>query len=281
MSGLARTIVSRAATRVAETSMQGGMNPQHRVRLVLEPGHFAEHDPFLLLAEDWFVRGTFGDHPHRGFETVTFVLEGEVEHRDNHGGHGVLRPGDAQWMTAGRGVVHSEEAGKDGAHTLQLWINLPSSLKMTAPRYQDLRGSAMPVRTEDGALLRVFSGSSGGVEADTRNHVPITMVELELDPGAAVVQDLPARANAFLYVIAGSGRFGTGASRARAAQVVWFDPLENDGLSEIAIAAEERMHAILWAGVPLQEPVAARGPFVMNTMDEIRQAHLDYQSGRF
>ena len=280
MNGVDRS-VNRAVSRVAETSMHDGMNPQHRVRVVLEPDRFREHDPFLMLAEDWFVRGTFGDHPHRGFETITFVLEGEVEHRDNHGGHGILHPGDAQWMTAGRGVVHSEEAGKDGAHTLQLWVNLPSSLKMSEPRYQDLRGSAMPVRTEDGALLRVFSGSSGGVAADTRNLVPITMIEMELEHGAAVVQDLPARANAFIYVIQGSGRFGTREELARAGQVVWFDPVDSDAVSEIAIAAEERTHAILWAGIPIREPVVARGPFVMNTMDEIRQAYLDFQSGRF
>ncbi|HEV7765443.1 MAG TPA: pirin family protein [Thermoanaerobaculia bacterium] len=269
--------MERSVRRIAETTVHPGMNPQHRVRMVLEPGNWAEHDPFLMLAEDWFVPGTFGDHPHRGFETVTFVLEGEIEHRDNHGGRGVLRPGDAQWMTAGRGVVHSEEAGRDGAHSLQLWLNLPRALKMSEPRYQDLRGAEMPVRTVDGAQLRVFSGMSADVKGPALNHVPVTMVEMRLDAGATVRQELPPRYNAFLYVIEGSGKFGKERTPAHAAQVVWFNAEEGD----VVIEAETPMRAILYAGAPLKEPVASRGPFVMNTMGEVMQAFTDYQSGKF
>jgi redox-sensitive bicupin YhaK (pirin superfamily) len=253
------------------------MNPQHRVRMVLEPGPWQENDPFLMLAEDWFVPGTFGDHPHRGFETVTFVLEGEIEHRDNHGGHGVLRAGDAQWMTAGRGVVHSEEAGRDGAHSLQLWLNLPRTLKMTEPRYQDLRGAEMPVRESEGARLRVFSGASAEVMGPALNHVPVTMVEMQLNAGAIARQELPAPYNAFLYVIEGNGRFGRERKPARAGQVVWFHIEEGD----VVVEAESAMHAILYGGPQLREPVASQGPFVMNTIGELRQAFLDYQMGKF
>jgi redox-sensitive bicupin YhaK (pirin superfamily) len=273
--------IVRAVRRVASPEVQGGMNATHRVRLLLEPENWAEYDPFLLLAEDWFVAGTFGDHPHRGFETVTFVLEGSVEHRDNHGGHGVLQPGDAQWMTAGRGVVHSEEAGPQGAHTLQLWINLPARLKMVEPRYLDLRGAEMSLREERGARVRVFSGRSGGVSASTDTSTPITMAELELDAGATITQELPASYNAFLYVIAGDGRFGSQRTAASAGQVVWFDRAETDAESTIAIEAGANLRAILWGGEPLREPVAARGPFVMNTRTELVQAFQDFQSGRF
>lgn len=113
--------------------------PHIRQAFVLEPGHWEEFDPFLLLAEDWFQRGTFDSHPHRGIETVTIVLEGHLEHRDNHGGHGLLGPGDVQWMTAGRGVIHAEEpVAGETVHSLQLWVNLPRARKMTEPRYQDL-----------------------------------------------------------------------------------------------------------------------------------------------
>ncbi len=273
---------SRNTTRVVDTHIRGGMNPSHRVREVLAHGRFEEHDPFLMLAEDWFVRGTFGDHPHRGFETVTFILEGSVEHRDNHGGRGVLHPGDAQWMTAGRGVIHSEEAGPDGAHSLQLWINLPSKLKMIEPRYQDLRGANMPVRRENGAQLRVFSGSSGDVTASTLNHTPITMVEMRVDAGAPVTQDVPSSYNAFIYVISGEGRFGANETAARAGQVVWFSPIADDQTAtSIAIRAESDLHAILWGGRPLRERVVAQGPFVMNTYEEIHQAIVDFQTGRF
>jgi redox-sensitive bicupin YhaK (pirin superfamily) len=271
------SIMERSVRRVAETSVHPGMNPQHRVRMVLEPGNWSEYDPFLMLAEDWFVPGTFGDHPHRGFETVTFVLEGEIEHRDNHGGKGVLQPGDAQWMTAGRGVVHTEEAGRDGAHSLQLWLNLPSALKMSEPRYQDLRGAQMPVRNVEGGALRVFSGASGDVQGPALNHVPVTMIEMRLEAGAVVRQELPPEYNAFVYVIEGEGVFGRDRTEAHAEQVVWFTPERG----EVAIEAKTAMHAVLFAGEPLREPVAARGPFVMNTMGEIMQAYADFQSGKF
>jgi redox-sensitive bicupin YhaK (pirin superfamily) len=269
--------MERSVRRIAETTVHPGMNPQHRVRMVLEPGNWKEYDPFLMLAEDWFVPGTFGAHPHRGFETVTFVLEGEIEHRDNKGGHGVLQVGDAQWMTAGRGVVHSEEAGRDGAHSLQLWLNLPRTLKMTEPRYQDLRGTEMPVRQVDGARLRVFSGTSGDVAGPAQNHVPVTMVEMRIDAGATARQELPPTYNAFLYVIEGSGRFGKERTPAQAGQVVWF----NAEPGEVVVEAGTAMHAILYAGEPVREPVASRGPFVMNTMGEVMQAYADFQSGRF
>lgn len=225
--------------------------------------------------------GTFGDHPHRGIETVTFVLEGELQHADNKGGKGVLGPGDAQWMTAGQGIIHREEPHGPRVHTLQLWINLPATKKMTEPRYQDLRHADMPVREEPGARLRVFSGVSGGVAAKTKNHVPITMIDIRLEAGASVVQDIPARHQAFLYVIEGSGRFGRDATPAREAQVVWFSRVETDAPSEIALQAGEGLRAVFWAGPPIREPVAARGPFVMNTDAEIRQAFTDYREGRF
>jgi redox-sensitive bicupin YhaK (pirin superfamily) len=267
----------RKVRSIDETHVHAGMNAVHRVRQVLEPGQWREHDPFLMLAEDWFVPGTFGDHPHRGFETVTYVIDGAVEHRDNHGGHGVLRPGDAQWMTAGRGVVHSEEAGAGGAHSLQLWVNLPSKLKMSEPRYQDLRGDEVPVRVEPGAMLRVYSGKSGGFTAPTRNLLAVTMVELRLDAGAEVRQELPDGDNCFVYLLEGAARFGDDERPARAGQVVWFERDRGDAV----IRADETTRAFLWSGPPIGEPVAQHGPFVMNTREELLQAFHDFQSGKF
>ena len=173
-------------------------SPIHRSGPVLEPGKWEEYDPFLLLMEDIFERGTFEEHPHRGIETVTYVISGELEHYDSNAGHGRLGPGDVQWMTAGRGVIHKEDpAPGSTVHSLQLWINLPSTHKMTEPRYQNLRAEEVPVREEDGATLRVFSGSSQGVQAPTRNIVPVTMVEMIVEPGCTVSQDLPATTTAF------------------------------------------------------------------------------------
>lgn len=257
-------------------------SPTHKAGLILEPGHWEAFDPFLLMAEDWFERGTFGQHPHRGIETVTYVIDGRLEHYDNHGGRSELLPGDVQWMTAGRGVIHSEEPARgETVHTLQLWVNLPSQKKMAEPRYQNLRGADMPIRQEEGATIRIFSGSSKGITAETKNHVPVTMVELTLDAGAIVSLDLPGDYNGFIYVLNGRGFFGHSQKEAGQSQVVWLG-LEAAGQdSELIVRATEPLKAILYAGKPLREPVVARGPFVMNTEEQIRQAYLDYQAGKF
>jgi hypothetical protein len=275
------TVRHRVTTSVIAEPIQPGAAPGHRTRHVFHPDHWIEYDPFLLLAEDWFAPGTFGDHPHRGFETVTFVIDGELEHRDNHGGRGVLGLGDAQWMTAGRGIIHAEEPRGTTVHTLQLWLNLPAADKLIAPRYQDLRGVDMPVKRDNGTTRRVFAGALGALRAPTETHVPVTMVELRMEPGASAVMDLPARDTAFIYVIDGLGRFGGDERVGGAGQAVWFARSDSDGLSAVAVLAQEPFHAILWSGPPLGEPVVARGPFVMNTTRQIQDAYADYRAGRF
>ncbi|MCL6454703.1 MAG: pirin family protein [Alicyclobacillus sp.] len=294
--------VRRSIQRVwtVERQQQG---PGHQVGLVLEPGRWAEYDPFLLLAEDWFEQGTFDVHPHRGQETVTYVIDGVLNHYDSKAGEGQLGPGDVQWMTAGRGVVHKEDPAPGvRVHSLQLWVNLPRASKFTEPRYQNLRGADMPVRREPGAEIRVFSGSSGGVQAPTKNHVPVTMVEINLQAGATVLQDLPGDFNGFVYVLAGRGRFGVHQVEAEAGQALLLGPgmetepsataephlrIEsgNDDVahaeSVIEVTALTPLRALLYAGRPLHEPVVQYGPFVMNTRAEILQAFEDYQNGRF
>lgn len=257
-------------------------NPKHTVGLVLEPGHWDEYDPFLLLAEDWFEQGTFDNHPHRGIETVTYVLEGKLNHFDNESGSGQLQPGDVQWMTAGHGVIHKEdpEAGET-VHSLQLWVNLPADQKMTAPRYQNLEASTMPVRNEDGCQVRVFSGSSAGVVAPTKNHVPVTMVEMNLEPGGTITQDLPADYNGFFYVLEGNGTFGANEMAGGPSQVLWLDSAEGSNESEVVVRATDSLRVLLYAGKPVREPVVQYGPFVMNTKEEIQQAIRDYQEGKF
>lgn len=277
------TSVSRGIARVDELIPMPGDEQVLRRNVVLRPGNWADYDPFLMLSEDWFqVPGGFQPHPHRGFETATLVLEGAVAHHDSRGGEGLLRPGDVQWMTAGRGIIHSElPHGETVVHSLQLWLNLPASLKMTEPNYQDLPGAEMPLREEPGARLRVFAGQSGNVRADTRTLVPTTMVEIKLDAGAAVIQELPASYNGFLYIMKGEGRFGHDETRGRAGQVLWLSRVDDPAKqSEIRLAAETPLHAVLWAGKPIGEQVFAYGPFVMNTEAEIIQAFADYRAGR-
>lgn len=272
----------RGIARVWNVSARPAGGSHIRVGQVLEPGHWKEFDPFLFMAEDWFQQGTFDFHPHRGIETVTFVIEGKLKHEDNHGGYGVLEPGDVQWMTAGRGIIHSEDPlPGETVHSLQLWVNLPQARKMTEPRYQDLRSAEVPVRHEERAFVRVFSGSSGDVTAKTLNYVPVTYVELVLEAGATVTQDLPGGYNGFIYVLEGTGYFGVDETRGEQSQVLWLGSADGATDSEITIRADKPLRAILAAGQPLGEPVVAYGPFVMNSEEEIRQAFQDYHAGKF
>lgn len=269
----------RTVRRLDRPEPQRGMNHLHRIRPLLPMGQGGDRsltDPFLGLMEDWFPRGVFDRHPHRGIETVTYVLEGELEHYDNHGNSGIVRPGEAQWMTAGRGVIHNEIPAEGvTVHSLQLWVNLPAAQKMTAPRYQDLTADTVPVRREPGVAVRVFSGASGGVRAPTLNHAPVTMLELRLERGATFVQELPAGDNAFVVVLAGAGRV---AGRAvTAGDVAFLDRVE----AASTVQFNDGLRALLFSGQPLNEPVVAYGPFVMNTMEQIREAFADYQAGRF
>jgi redox-sensitive bicupin YhaK (pirin superfamily) len=255
----------------------------HSNSLILEPGHWEEYDPFLILAEDWFERGSFDVHPHRGIETVTYVMEGKLEHYDNKSKEkDELLAGDAQWMTAGRGVIHKEDpAVGERVHSLQLWINLPSYEKMTEPRYQNLRSGNMPIRKEEGASIVIFSGSSDGVQANTKNVVPITMVEMTLEPGIKVKQDLPGSYNGFFFVLEGEGTFGREETKGEERQALWLGAAEPGQPSEISVTAITRLRVLLYAGEPVGEPIVARGPFVMNTDEQIRQAYQDYRDGKF
>ncbi len=273
---------SRSISRTWEVQIQPGNGPHLKLGPVLEPGRWAEFDPFLLMMEDWFQQGTFDYHPHRGIETVTFVLEGKLKHRDNHGGQGILGPGDVQWMTAGSGVIHSEDPlPGETVHSLQLWVNLPAKDKMISPRYQDLLAAKMPVREEPGVRVRVFSGSSGGVSAPARNVVPVTYLEILMEAGAVFNQELPGSYNGFIYVLEGKGRFGADETPGEERKVLWLGPAGEAGPGGIAIRADTPLRVLLAAGEPLREPVYAYGPFVMNTKEQVVQAFQDYQSGKF
>ena len=246
-------------------------------------------DPFLLLDRMGPVSPGPGeakgapDHPHRGFETVTYILEGAVEHGDSQGNHGRIGPGDVQWMTAGSGVIHSEmpsqEIRRDGGrmHGFQLWVNLPRRDKMMKPRYQEVHAADIPSATSaDGKVtVTVIAGESLGKRAAIDTRTPIIYLRVRLEPEAHFAQPIPATYNAFAFVIDGEATFGD--RLARENDMVRFD---QDG-DEVAMASDNGADLLLIAGVPLGEPVARYGPFVMNTPGEIRQAMLDYQSGRF
>ncbi|HEY5011811.1 MAG TPA: pirin family protein [Acidimicrobiia bacterium] len=254
-------------------------------------------DPFLLLDEMGPTEVAPGeaigapDHPHRGFETVTYMLEGEVEHRDSAGNHGIIGTGDVQWMTAGAGVVHSEMPGtrlqREGgrSHGLQLWVNLPRAAKMTPPRYQDLRAADIPTVERDGVSLKVIAGTALGVVGPANTHVPILYVHARIDEGATLDLEVPSDEHAFAYVLSGSGEFGRDARVAGRAQLVRFGPGAPGAAGGAADGVRIRggvggLEVVVLAGRPLREPVVRYGPFVMNTKAEIVTAFDDYRSGR-
>jgi len=248
-------------------------------------------DPFLLLDEmgpvDYGPGEAVGapDHPHRGFETVTYMLEGEFKHEDSAGNRVNIASGDAQWMTAGDGVIHSELPAdwirqKGGrVHGFQLWVNLPARDKRVPPRYQDVRAAEMPTWTSaDGrARVKVIAGNALGVHARAETRTPITYLDVALDKDAEVALDVPADQNACVYVYGGALVIGTLKRAARDGDMALLTNAESMTLR----ATEPATRALVIAGVPLREPVARYGPFVMNTREEIVEAFDDFQSGRF
>jgi quercetin 2,3-dioxygenase len=279
------TCVNRVHSRDIQkvwTVQERKISAVHRAGAVLEPGHWGDYDPFLLLMEDKFEKGAFDTHPHRGMETITYVIDGTINHYDSVTGEGgKLQSGDFQFMTAGRGVVHNESPGEgESVHLLQLWVNLPQKYKMAEPRYQNIHKEDAPVRHEEGALIRVYSGSSGIVLSNTHNYVPVTFVEMVIENSASISQDLPGSYNGFIYVLEGSGSFGEDHVQAKKGQALWLGTADSE-LSLIKVTATEKLRIILFAGEPLKETVVARGPFVMNTEEEIAQAYADYRNGKF
>ena len=276
-------LVARDVARIDNPPFGPGNVAGHLARRLIDGKDVEATDPFILMAEDFMPRDAFGRHPHRGIETVTLVLDGALEHFDSAGHRSLLEAGDAQWMTAGRGVTHEENAVAGSvAHTLQLWVNLSARDKMTAPRYQELRGKSLPVRREVGVKIRVLSGQSGDVAAPTLNHVPVTALDVRIDPGASFHQTLDPDSNAFVLVLDGDARIGTHRTPVRTGEIAWLTRADGDESSEVTVTAEARStRVLLFAARPLREPVVFGGPFVMNTPAEIQQAFADYQEGRF
>jgi redox-sensitive bicupin YhaK (pirin superfamily) len=257
------------------------------VRRPFPSAGFHHADPFLLLDEmgpvEYGPSEAIGapDHPHRGFETVTYVLEGEMEHEDSAGHRGRLGAGDVQWMTAGRGIVHSEMPSRvmrqrgGRMHGFQIWVNLPARDKLTAPRYQEIPRAAIPeATTPDGcAVVHVIAGEALGAKAVIETRTPIGYLHWIFSPGASLDVPVPADHAAYVYVFEGAVRIA--GREVKDGQLA----ILGDG-NRVQLEASERAQALLLTGIPLCEPVVQYGPFVMNTEKEIVQAIEDYQAGR-
>jgi redox-sensitive bicupin YhaK (pirin superfamily) len=262
-----------------------------KLRRVIGQPQLPDLDPFLMLdefgtdkAED-YIAG-FPDHPHRGFETVTYMLDGRMRHRDNHGNEGVLVPGSVQWMTAGRGLVHSEmpEQQEGRMRGFQLWLNLPARDKMTAPKYQEFGPDRIPTASPArGVTAKVIAGKVDGISGPIfQPATDPTYIDLAIEPGAEYRHALPKDYAAFLYVFEGSLSVGNESKPVRTHELAVLGEGAEIRLKGVSAGADGKTaRAILVAGRPLKEPVAKYGPFVMNTREELQQAFLDLQSGKF
>jgi redox-sensitive bicupin YhaK (pirin superfamily) len=256
----------------------------------------SEFDPFLLLDEIGptdLIPGKqkgFPDHPHRGFETVTYLLEGKFEHKDSQGHTGIINSGDVQWMTAGSGVIHSElpekEFSKYGGklHGFQLWVNLPKSNKMMKPRYQEIPRSKIPtVTTEDGnVIVKLIAGESLGSKAVVDTITPIMYMHFKLESGSSIVQPIPKEYNVFAYIIKGKGIVERNNNNKiiERGNLVIFDKYGKEVYIKAVEDSKIPLELLLIGGIPIREPIARYGPFVMNTQQEIYEAIEDYRNGQ-
>jgi hypothetical protein len=257
-----------------------------RLTRVIGTQQLPDLDPFLMLDEFGsdkpgdYLAG-FPSHPHRGFETVTYMLDGRMRHKDNHGNEGLLTPGAVQWMTAGRGIVHSEMPEQEHGlmRGFQLWVNLPAKDKMTAPKYQEFSAEKIPqARPIDGVQVKVIAGRVGEVEGPVRQPATDPLyLDIVLQPGTVFEQDIADGHNAFAYVYEGTANVADDTPPAVKGDLLVFG--RNGKVRFAANAASTRL--ILVAGRPLNEPVARYGPFVMNSKEQLMQAFVDYQEGRF
>ena len=255
------------------------------LRRSVSPRASNEHDPFLLFDHFAFnnplegpIRG-FPMHPHRGIETVTYILDGSVSHRDSLGNSGIIGPGDVQWMTSGRGILHEEmpRRGESGnIYGFQLWVNLPAAQKMGQPRYQEVNSSTIPVIEKDGATIRLVAGEVDGISGPVTDIAasPLYM-DVKLAAGSRFSYPIPRAHTILAYVFEGTGEFSN--EVVESVSMVVF----NDDDDEIEVKSESGVRFMLIAGAPFKEPIVPYGPFVMNTTEEIQQTIADLRNGTF
>jgi redox-sensitive bicupin YhaK (pirin superfamily) len=284
------------AVRSVTTAPSGLEGEGFPVRRAFAGVDLTDLDPFIHMDQMGEVEYAPGEpkgtpwHPHRGFETVTYIIDGTFRHQDSNGGGGLITNGDTQWMTAGGGILHIEEPPEELVasgglfHGFQLWVNLPKKLKMTQPRYQDIRAGqvALMASADGGALLRVIAGEIDGHAGPGVTHTPITLVHATVSPDAQVRLPWRKDFNALGYVLAGSGTVGTEKRPVKMGQLAVFGPGEalTFAAAQDSDGPSEGLDILLLGGQPIREPVAAYGPFVMNTRAELVQAFEDFQAGR-
>jgi redox-sensitive bicupin YhaK (pirin superfamily) len=280
------TMTDRGIGRVVTTAppSPGFIGEGHTAVTVVQPNEFVRNDPFIVLMDDRIDlepgREAGGAHPHGGFETVTFVVEGELRDRDE----GTLKTGDVLWMTAGSGVIHNENMVPLGkSRILQLWLTLPHDQRWAAPRFEHITRDASPVRREPGAEARVYSGSSGSARATTHNYVPVTLVDIRLQPGARFEQELPDSYNGFVYVLEGAVSVGEEHTELTAGQVGWLveaQPNASNVSTVRIIGGEHGARLMLYAGERQRVPIMMHGPFVGENRADLMRLSRQYLDGK-
>jgi redox-sensitive bicupin YhaK (pirin superfamily) len=290
------TVARQRPVKSVTVAPQGYEGEGFPVRRAFAGVKLEDLDPFIHLDQMGEVEYAPGEpkgtpwHPHRGFETVTYMIDGTFEHQDSNGGGGLITNGDTQWMTAGAGILHIEKPPEalvqSGGlfHGFQLWVNLPAAQKWSPPRYQDIRASevALASSPDGGALIRVIAGEIAGHQGPGSTYSPMTLVHATLSPGARLVVPWRPTDNALVYVMAGRATVGAGQRPVATGQLTVFGP--GDAITIGAEVGQEsrspNVDVLILGGRPIREPVAWMGPFVMNTREEVLQAVADYQAGR-
>lgn len=272
-----------ARVRTLPAPHTGQFGPDHTVIEVITPDQWADADPFILLMDDR-VDGRLmaGPHPHAGFETVTFVVRGDFAAENASGAR--LGEGDVEWTTAGSGIVHGPSEPVVGTmRILQLWLTLPKAERWTTPDDQIVARAKVPVRRDDGVVAHVFSGRSGEAVSPTRNHVPVTLVDLQLEPGASMQQEVPASHNGFLYLLEGEARVGTKRTSLAVGQVGWLDrPSEPaDGRLRLANEGTVPARVLVYLGARQNVPIVQHGPFVGDTREDIVRSYERFRQGTY
>jgi hypothetical protein len=286
----------RAVWQVS-TAPQGFEGEGFPVRRAFAGIDLAHLDPFIMMDQMGEVEYAPGEpkgtpwHPHRGFETVTYIIDGTFDHQDSHGGGGTITNGDTQWMTAGSGILHIEAPPEwlvqSGGlfHGLQLWVNLPRDAKLNDPKYQDIHSGEVGLATtyDGGALVRIIAGAVDGVQGPGSTFTPMALVHATLEPGSKLELPWNPEFNALGYVLAGKGKVGTDGRPVSTGQAVVFGA--GDYLTITADESQETrsptLDVVVVGGQPIREPLAWAGPFVMNTKAEVMEAYEDFQKGRF
>ena len=258
----------------------GFLGAGHTARPVIS-GSFSESDPFIMLMDDMLDKKdntpVGGPHPHAGFETVTFLLEGEIGDEAHK-----MKSGDFQMMTAGGGIVHTETIDKiSRMRLLQLWLNLPKKDRWTTPRVQDLQSAHVPALSENGVSIKLYSGSLAGLTSPVQNYTAIIVADISIEAGTTTIQQIPANYNTFLYVIKGSVKVGEDGKQLKQGQVGWLNLLKDTVQSDLVLtAAEEGVRFVLYAGKPTGENIVSYGPFIADSTEDIHRLYQDYRLGK-